>query len=354
MAFDAKLRKTLRVLLGSMLAMAVIIAGLTVSLAIIRRRDAQDFLNALRSVKVGTTTGGEALKCAQGFNADAYILKHTELSSGSSGQLVDVSPNECISANCTLSFAADAHTLWLRPFFYPLWKWPILRKWVPISGLSANVTVEHGIVTGLFVEMESIQQKEIHTARTVVTSKQVAAAWNIRRYTAFNTGGPGRTRPTVEVSFTPRSAHQNQDAALDFNLKCLQIGRTCSQCEILPRICEDEANGNWFYFEMSGDLLKNFQIAVNGLRLGCSEDAVVDRIGWGGITPHPLFDDKLPYRFPDGTMFGDDNPKQLIYYLKKRREGGENLQDQTVSFVFDKQDRLTGIISKADGIRSRP
>jgi hypothetical protein len=122
--------------------------------------------------------------------------------------------------------------------------------------------------------MESIQPDEVHSARSVVASKQGPAAWNIRRYTAFNSGGPGRTSPTVEVTFTPRSAHPNQDAALDFNLECLRIGRACSRCEMLARICEDEQRGDWFYFEMSGNLLKTFQAAVNELRLGSSEEAV--------------------------------------------------------------------------------
>lgn len=124
---------------------------------------------------------------------------------------------------------------------------------------------------------------------------------------------------------------------------------------MLRSICEDDLHGDWFYFEMSGDLLKSFQNAVNDLPLGSSEDKVVSRIGWGGLTAQQLFDDKLPYRFPDGTMFGDSNPERLIYYAKKwREEHRENPKDQTVTFVFDKQDRLTGIISQADGIRSRP
>jgi hypothetical protein len=203
--------------------------------------------------------------------------------------------------------------------------------------------------------MDSIQQEEVHRARTLITSEPVASAWNIRRYTAFNTGGPGRTTPTVEIEFNPRSRHPNQGGTLDFNLNCLRIGRRCSRCEILPGICEDDEHGDWFYFEMSDNLLKDFQTAVNELRLGNSERIVVSRIGWGGLTSRPLFDDKLPYRFPDGTMLGERDPERLIHFVKKWREQDRpNPQDQTVTFVFDKQDRLTGIMSQADGIRSRP
>ena len=356
MAVYAKVRtRAVRILLVAALVTSVLIAGMAISLNVVRHRDAQHFLNAVRTVKVGTTTGSEALKIAQRFNAEVYIVKHTELPSGFSDQIVDIPNNDCISGNCSLSFGADTHARWLRAVSYPWWNWPVLRKWIPITGIYADVTVEHGTVTDLLVSVESIQQQEVHTARTRITSKPLASAWNVRRYTAFNTGGPGRTTPTVEITFSPRSRHPKQEAALDFNLSCLRIGRSCSRCEILPGSCEDDEHGDWFYFEMPDDLVKNFQTAVNQLRLGNPEKIVISRIGWGGLTSQPLFDDKLPYRFPDGTMLGESDPERLIYFVKKWREQDRpNPQDQTVTFVFDKQDRLTGIMSHADGIRSRP
>jgi len=216
------------------------------------------------------------------------------------------------------------------------------------------VTVEHGIVRDVFVEMESIQEEEVQTARVEVTSKQLQSEWNIRRYTAFNTGGPGRTSPTVELTFSPRSVHPNQGAALDFNLGCLRIGRACSRCDIQPFICEDYDHGDWFFFEMRGNLLKSFQTTVNGLAMGTSEDAITNRVGWGALGSQRLFDDKLPYRFPVGTMFGDHNPTRLIYYVKKWREQSENPKDQTVIFVLDPQDRVVAIRSKVEGVLSRP
>jgi hypothetical protein len=210
-------------------------------------------------------------------------------------------------------------------------------------------------VTEVAVEVESIQEEEVNRARTVLTSKREASAWNIRRYTAFITGGPGRTSPTLETRFNPTKPHPNQDAALDFNVNCLLIGRKCSRCEILPRICEDAEHGNWFYFEMPPELLENFQTAVNHVRLGSGKDDVAKIVGWGGLTSRRLFDDKFPYRFPDGTMLGDREPERLIYYVRKWREDdNNNPKNQTVTFVFDEQDRLTKINSQVDGIRSRP
>ena len=349
------LKKTVLVLLIGALVISVFIGGLIASLNVIRHRSAQRFLNVMRTVNVGTTTGNEALKVAQPFDAQVYILRHTELPSGFSDQLLDVQPADCVSGNCTLSFDADAHLHWLSGIAYPFWTWPVLRKWVPISGIYGNVTVEHGIVSELLVALESIQEKEVHRARTVITSKPSLPMWSIERYTAVNTGGPGRTTPTLLTTFNPRSPHAGQDAALDFNLNCLRIGRHCSPCEILPRICEDDEHGEWFYFEMPDDLLKNFRTTVNRLPLGSSLDLVVNRVGWDGLTSRELFDDRFPYRFPDGTMFGDSDPRRLIYYVKKwRKQRERNPRDQTVTFVFDKQDRLARITSQVDGVGTRP
>ena len=205
----------------------------------------------------------------------------------------------------------------------------------------------------LVVVQASIQQDDYHQARTIITSRPLASLWNIRRYTAHITGGPGRHAPTVELKFNPRSQHPNQEAALDFNLKCLRLGRSCSTCEILPSACEDDEHGNWFYFEMPPELLKDFQAAVNHLKLGSTQDNVVKIIGTGGLTLQRLFDDRLPYRFPDGTMYGD--VQSSIYYVRKWRETDhENPKNQNVTFIFDKRDRLVRIDSKADGIHSLP
>jgi hypothetical protein len=355
-AFQSKvLKKIARGVLASTLAIAVLITVLAIGLNTVRCRDAQRLLNVVRAINVGETTGSEVLRVVRQFDVRAYVIKETQSGSANSIQAVDVSPTDCVSASCTLWFASDAHAGWMRAVSYPLFKWPALRRWLPISGLGANVIVEHGTVSEVFVELESVQQDEVHRARTSLTSKP-GPAWNIKRYTAFNTGGPGRTSPTVATVLNPKWPHRNADAALDFNVRCLRIGQSCSECEILPRICEDDDHGQWFYFEMSGDLLNNFRAAVNELPMGSSEDILKHRIGGDRLTSKNLYDDKLPYRFPDGTVFlGDTSPLSVIYYVKKWRDRNENNpQDQKVTFVFDEEDRLVQIISQADGIRNRP
>ena len=336
-------------------ALLLVTLGATLTLDIVRYHDARHLLDAVRCVKVGTTNGREALRIAQPFHANIYILQHTELPSGFSDHIVDIPATDCIAADCSISFASDAHAPWLTALYSPLLKWPRLRRWIPMSAMFANVTVEQGAVTEVSVEMQSIQQEEVHRARTVLSSKKEAPSWNIKQYTAFISGGLGRTSPTVDTRFNPNKSHPNADAAFDFNINCLLIGRSCSRCEILPRICEDAEHGNWFYFEMPPELLKDFQTAVNRLKLGSTEDSVIKVIGWGGLTSQRLFYEKLPYRFPDGTMVGDHDPERLIYYLKKWREDdNDNPQNQSLTFVFDPQGRLIRIESQVDGIRSRP
>ena len=277
-------RAILRFFLVAALVLSVFIAGTAAVVNLVRYRNAQHFLLALRTIKVGTTTGSEALAIGKRFDAKTYVVKHTELPSGFSNGIVDVPPRDCLSANCSLSFGADANARWVEAISYPLLRWDVLRRWIPANGIFADITVERGTVTDLEVVQASIQQEDYHQARTIITSRPLASLWNIRRYTAHITGGPGRHAPTVELKFNPRSQHPNQEAALDFNLNCLRLGRRCSTCEILPGVCEDDEHGNWFYFEMPPELLKDFQAAVKHLKLGSTEDQVVKVVGWGAFT----------------------------------------------------------------------
>jgi hypothetical protein len=355
-SFAKSARAILRVLIVAAFLFVVLIAVMTAVVDLIRHRSAQHFLTALRTVKVGTTIGSEALAIGQRFNAKTYVFEHAELPSGFSDRIVDVPPSACLSGNCFISFGADANARWMEAISYSLLRWDAIRRWIPANAIVADITVEHGIVTDLEVEQASLQQEDYQQARTMISSKTLASPWNIRRYTAHITGGPGRHAPTVELKFNPSSQHPNQESALNFNLKCLRFGRSCSTCEMLPGVCEDDEHGNWFYFEMPPELLKDFQAAVNHLKLGSTQDHVVKIIGSGGLTSQRLFDDRLPYRFPEDTMFTDQEPESLIYYVKKWRqyEERDNSKDQTVTFVFDSQDRLVRVDSKADGIPSIP
>jgi hypothetical protein len=355
-SFAKSARAILRVLLVAAFLFLVLIGVMTAVVDLIRHRNAQHFLMALRTVKVGTTTGSQALAIGQSFNAETYVWEHTELASGFSDRIVDVPASDCLSANCSISFGADANARWMKAIFYSLLRWDVIRRWIPANAIVAGITVEHGIVTDLEVEQASLQQEDYQQARTIISSKPLASLWNIRRYTAHITGGPGRHAPTVELKFNPPSQHPNQESAVNFNLKCLRFGRSCSTCEMLSGVCEDDKHGNWFYFEMPPELLRDFQAAVEHLKLGSTQDHVVKIIGRGGLMSQQLFEDKLPYRFPEDTMFGNHEPESLIYYVKKWRqyEERDNQKDQTVTFVFDSRDRLVRVDSKADGIPRIP
>jgi len=103
---------------------------------------------------------------------------------------------------------------------------------------------------------------------------------------------------------------------------------------------------------MPEDLLNDFRLAVNGMPLGLSEEAVGDRLGWGSLFHKQLFADKLPYQFPDGAMLGDSDPRRLIYYVRRRREHEDRSEDRTGTLTF-KNDKLVRIESQVEGIRNR-
>ena len=236
-------------------------------------------------------------------------------------------------------------------------KYSTLRKWLCWNTLFVEISTAKGVVQEIGVFAMSVDERTSYMANTKITDDKKASPWRIRRG-GGSMEGPGEIIAGVDqikIQATPNASSARKIGALAFDLGCLRLTRHCSPCQFLPFACQEYEHGDWFYFELPGDLLKHFQSAVNDLPLGSSEKIVVNRVGWGGLISQGLFDDKLPYRFPDGTMFGDSDPKRLIYYVKKWREEDEgNSQDRTVTLVFDKHDRLTEVKSAVEGIRSRP
>jgi hypothetical protein len=203
----------------------------------------------------------------------------------------------------------------------------------------------------------SADDKVAHMAISTMSAERNITPWRILR------GGGGFKGPgelavamdRVEIQATPDVISRRRIGALGFNLSCMRLMRHCSPCQLLPFACQAYEHGDWYYFELSDDLLKNFRTVVNDLPLGISEEMVVNRVGWGGLTSQELFDDKLPYRFPDGTMLEDSDPKHLVYYAKKwREEQDTDSRDRTITLTFDKNDRLIRVNSQVDGIHSRP
>jgi hypothetical protein len=232
-----------------------------------------------------------------------------------------------------------------------------LRRWLPWNRFSIAFSTSKGVVQRIDLSAFSADDRLAHIATSKVSADRNISPWRILR------GGGGFEGPgnltvgmdRVEIEATPGAGALRKVGALAFDLSCMRLAKHCSPCQLLPFACQDYEQGDWNYFEMSGDLLNSLRIAINGLPLGSSETIVVNRIGSDGITSHELFDDKLPYRFPSGTMFSDNDPKRQVYYVKKWREEREgNPQDQTVTFFFDEHAKLTRIVSAVDGIHTRP
>jgi hypothetical protein len=268
-----------------------------------------------------------------------------------------VSLSACARTDCVFLFEPAP---WDKrsPLLYRLQiKSSKLRKWLRWNSLFVEIATTNGVVQEIGVFAMSVDERTSFMANTKITGDKRASPWRIRRG-GGSMEGPGEIIAGVDdikIQATPDATTTRKIGALDFDLGCLRLTRHCSPCQLLPFACQEYEHGDWYYFELPGDLLKDFQVAVNELPLGSSREMAAGRLGWGGLTSQELFEDKLPYRFPDGTMLGDHDPERLIYYVKKWREEQEgNSHDRTVTLVFDKNNRLTGTKSDVEGIRVRP
>jgi hypothetical protein len=263
----------------------------------------------------------------------------------------------CASTDCVFLFEPAP---WDKrsPLLYRLQiKYSNLRKWLRWNTLFVEISTTKGVVQEIGVFAMSVDERKSYMANTKITGDKNASPWRIRRG-GGSMEGPGEIIAGVDqikIRATQNATSSRKIGALDFDLGCLRLTRHCSPCQLLPFACQEYDHGDWFYFELPDDLLTNFKTAVNALPLGSSEETVENRLGVALPFGRKLFEDKLPYLFPDGTVFSDSNPPRLIYYLKKWRDEDEgNSQDRTLTLVFDERNRLTGIRSQIEGIRSRP
>jgi hypothetical protein len=261
----------------------------------------------------------------------------------------------CASADCVIFFGSapwDEHGL-----VYDLQiKNEKLRRWLRWNTLSAAISTSKGVVQDLDVYALSVDDKIAHVAFSKIVAEQNASPWRILR-SGGGFKGPGDVAvgmDRIEIQATSNATPIRRIGALDFDLRCMESTKHCSPCQLLPFACQDYEHGDWFYFEMSGDLLNKFQIAVNELPFGTSLETVENRLGVALPFGRQLFEDKLPYSFPNGTVFEDTNPRRLIYYVKRRRENDDDSQDRTVTMVFGKANTLMRVESQVDAIRSRP
>ncbi|HKM49060.1 MAG TPA: hypothetical protein VJX69_15825 [Terriglobales bacterium] len=309
-------------------------------------------LTLAKTVRTGESTVTDVTRAAGALRVALDVRKGVDLHHM---PVERVPLSACASADCVIFFGSapwDEHGL-----VYDLQiKNEKLRKWMRWNTLSAAVSTSKGVVQDLDVYALSVDDKVAHTAISEIAADRNTSPWTIqRRGGGFK--GPGEVMvgmDGIQVQATSDAVNRRKVGALDFDLRCMGLTKHCSACQLLPFACQDYEHGDWFYFEMSGDLLNNFQIAVNELPLGTSLEAVENRLGAALPFGRQLFKDKLPYSFPEGTVFENTDTRRLFYYVKRRRENEGDSQDRTVTMVFDKNDKLARVESQVDAIRSRP
>jgi hypothetical protein len=325
--------------------MVLIATASLVAFDFYRHRSAKKLLEGIQTLNLDSTAA-DAVRFAKQFKAKYYVRKHIEEGGIVSDEFVPVPVTECDSGECELSFGSDPD--WPTQVFAFLWEHPKLRRWLPASYLWVNVRVHQGRVRAIQTTFESWQESDIQRVRVELASDVDSPRWNTTRYTAFNTGGPigARTTATYATTFTAAS-YERRKWAFDYDLKCLRAGKSCSRCEIAPRICDDYEHGDWNYFEIPPPVLAEFREAVNKLPFGISEGEVVKRLG----RERGQYSDRLPFDFPEGTVFGGDNT--LSYLLKMHRDRDAEPYESVVIFRFNDEVQLVGIESTVAGVHSR-
>ncbi|HEX8817563.1 MAG TPA: hypothetical protein VF753_18875 [Terriglobales bacterium] len=334
---------------------ALLALVLTVGVFLSNRRrelEARGMLTLARNVRLGATTLSELSQAAAALRVNLDVRTYKDPGAFA---IQKASMGECASKDCVIFLGSapwGEHGL-----LYNLQiKSKELRKWLPWNDLSVALPTADGIVKSVEIQILSVNDARANMASSTIRGDRVGSPWRILR-NGGSMEGPGEVvsgMDRIEIEATADADPSRRAAALDFDVSCMRLTRHCSPCGLLPFACEDYDHGDWYYFEMSGELLRNLQVAVNGLPMGSPKSDIESRLGFGGLTNKELFDDKLPYRFPDGTMFEESEPTRLIYYVKKWREEHEGSpQDQTVTLAFDKQERLASITSQVGGISSR-
>lgn len=315
------------------------------------RRKAEAILALARTVRVGESSATDVTQAAGILGVPLDVRKSVPQKM----PVEKVPFSACGSTECVIFFGPapwDEHGL-----LYNLQiKNEKLRKRLRWNTFSVAVSTRRGIVRDMEVYALSVDDKIAHAAVSKITADRKDNPWRIRR-SGGSFKGPGEVivgMDMIEIQATSNAVPARKESALEFDLSCLGLTRHCSPCQLLPFACQDYKDGNWFYFEMSGDLLNNFQIAVNELPFGTSIEAVENRLGAALPFGRQLFENRLPYSFPGGTVFENTDPKRLIYYVKRRRENEDDSQDRTVTMVFDKNDKLVSVESQVNSIRSRP
>lgn len=314
-------------------------------------RISEAMLTLARTIRVGETTVPEMQRVAGSLRVSMDARKQVEKDSIA---IEKVPISGCLENDCVIYLGPSP--LEKKGFVSDLQVWyPRSGKWLRSNTFYVAATTRKGVVQEIQVFVISIDGKTAYEAITIIRNDISTGPWTIRREEGWFEDRITTGLKEVKIHASPNASRQIRMRALDFDLGCLHLTKYCSECEILPFACQEYEHGDWYYFEISGDLLNNFQTAVNELRLGSLKATVLSRLGNGGPSGGELFKDRLPYLFPDSTMSDSADPNRLIYYVKKRRQGYEgDSKDRVITLAFDRNDRLVRIESQVDGIHSRP
>lgn len=298
-----------------------------------------------------------------------------------------VSFERCKMDNCIISIPAPSayhlSPLWLYYDHPKLFGWlpmesiyfnRFMRRIIPLTVLAPPaITVRNGRVQEVTVNMAGSMVDRSTCPEVVIHhygTRSTGTPWNVRPQTSFRTGGDcGPRAPKIRVDVEPDASEKQQRFSYALNLRCQWPGTSCTECEMLPGICEDMNAGNWFFFTMPEEQLARLRSAVNKLRRGTEKSYFTDR-NFGNpqdagarsafevSAEMPATEYAAHWDFREDWSDEDDKYEshRLTYYLKRWRARIEEdpRDQQAVSLIFDDNLRLSKIESHVNGIRSRP
>ncbi len=355
-----------RVIGYACILVAFLLSSVVVGYDVFINRQARSLIRALKTIEVGKTTGRDAVAIAERFGGSASVSEHTVTKTTDTWSSHDVPMATCVAGDCELNIYGGQRLNYFKSVANFLCRHPGFRRWVPVSVIGTDMEMKRGVVQELHAWMGSLDAEIEHFGRTNVYSGQSHAApwnrtpWNIRKAHAHITGGPGRSTDEIRVEAWSSAPRDRILRAFDFNTRCLWLGVHCLPCQILPSACDAYNHGDWYEFEMPEVALAKFRQAVNGLALGVDLRAVNRQFEDTNGSGHDqklrdLHPDSL--QFPFGAEVGTPGSCNIEFYVKKWRLDWGSPRgpgDQYVTFAMDDDCRLKRIVSRVDGIPSRP
>jgi len=343
-------RSILRWSLLAVLCLPVFIVALALLSSIQTQRSVQAVLSALRTLRVQRSSGSDVAKALERLNSTVHACRGT-----SDPCEISLPIKDCEATDCHLVFgtAMWADQGWLIELQL---RYPRIRKWVPLNSFLVELTVKEGVLSEMYVREESAAAATLTEARVTIDTEE-RAPWSVRRHDGIIEGAIFGEVDAIEIRATRLATPARLDHALDFDVACLGIFKHCSPCQFHSFACEEYERGDWYDFELASPVLAQFRDTVNDLPMGTTLGRIAkmfERPIVGEQRAHPV--DCLPYCFPDGTVFGDENPRRVTFFVKKWRawpEATDTKKDQGVTFVFDGEEKLQRIESQVVGISSR-